>query len=337
MQYCPHQDLGGKANIIVAGSAVVGTIHVLSPFGNDSNTWLNHRALARANSVADTSAGIAAHLIEQGLPESCQLASSDKFSVDALAGLFSIVDCGKSVSPDILTSMARMALYEHGDDRDLAHIIFILNSWMHPQDSPLNAQMFQLSEAELSNVLFEELLSRLPKIVAKVDYLERYWIKEELKLELTENLISEGTILLETDDDLDLAVFTVPARELEEGGRLHDPGKGAAKSQWIDRLHPIGLHNRTSCSRILVQSGSQRYFYYRADSLCLAKRALIAARKDLHSLTLALNQLEGADDAWINDSIDQLKPSLRLAGSGESKISQQTFLDTLSAFLAELI
>jgi hypothetical protein len=223
-----------------------------------------------------------------------------------------------------------MANYEHGEDRDLAHVNFILNSWTDPQDSPLHAQLFLQSEAELANVLFEELLERLAKIIDKVDYLERYWISEEEKLSLSEQLLLKGSIELVTHDELDLAVFHIPETEFKGSGRLVQL---EGEKPWQENLHRMALHNQTSCSRVLLQRGSDGfYFYFRADSLALCNRATVLPRRDLKGLAANLDRLDPRA-GWSSLPFNQPRAALWNRTVAGTNLSSEQFLEHLSTFL----
>jgi hypothetical protein len=335
MQYCPYDLLAQRENIIVAGKPTGGTTHAIEPFNSDESD-----ANADLNSLDDTCVGIAQAATERGLFDVNSLVSSDTFSVDALATIYFLVDQEQSVSCDLLTALARMAIYEHGDDRDLAHVNFILNSWTDPVDSPLHAEMFKQSKKDLANVLYEELLQRLAKIIDKVDYLERYWTKEEGKLSLTETLLNEGAISLTTNDELDLAIFEIPESELHERGRLFD-----ASTPWYERIHRMALHNLSSCSRILLESHTQRYFYFRADSLVRAKQKLVMRRGAMSELVITLMDLEGmkskaqehstANHLWLHTAIDAPRAALWTASEG-SRLNHEQFQQALGSFLSSL-
>ncbi|HEY9683841.1 MAG TPA: DUF6687 family protein [Oculatellaceae cyanobacterium] len=326
MQYCPYDLLAQRENVIFGGTPTTGTSLLVSPFDKRFN------AQNDLNSSADTSVGIALHAIDRGLLDSSLLVSSDSFSVDALAGIYFLVDQGQNISVDLLTALSRMAIYEHGDDRDVAHINFILNSWTHPVDSPLHAEMFKQSAAYLANVLYEELLQRLAKIVDKVDYLERYWTKEEEKLSLSEALLHEGVITLQTNEELDLAVFKIPPSELRQKGRLFEPYT-SDNTPWHNRVHRIALHNLSSCSRILLQSATKRFFYFRADSSILARREHLKPRGDLSPIATKLNDMEGLANLWRSTPIDEPRSALWTEESQSSGLSDEEFIEALASFL----
>ncbi|HEY9756272.1 MAG TPA: DUF6687 family protein [Oculatellaceae cyanobacterium] len=326
MQYCPYDLLAQRENVIFGGTPTTGTSLLVSPFDKRFN------AKNDLNRSADTSVGIALHAIENGLLDSSLLLSSDSFSVDALAGIYFLVDKGQNISADLLTALSRMAIYEHGDDRDIAHINFILNSWTHPVDSPLHAEMFKQSAVYLANVLYEELLQRLAKIVEKVDYLERYWTKEEEKLSLTETFLHDGIITAQTIEELDLAVFKIPPSELKKRGRLFAPYT-PDNIPWHDRVHRMALHNFSSCSRILLQSETKRFLYFRADSSILARRELVRPRGDLSSVATRLNDIEGKSDLWRSTPLDEPRSALWTDESQTSSIGDADFIETLASFL----
>jgi hypothetical protein len=319
MRYCPYGDLSGRPNVIISGTSTAWTSLVISPFSKDETLVQKH----------ETSTEIACDLVRNSALSSDLLASSDCFSIDALTAIVAITDYAKFVDSEILQQIAATALYERSADQDITRTVFVLNSWMEPARSPLNARMFRQQSHELSNVLFEELLPRLPRIIQKVDYLERYWQDEEGQLEVTDNLLQSNLITLNEVEKLDLAIFSVPLKEIEEDGRLFHP-----TITWDTQLHPISLHSHTSCSRILLQAGQSSVFYFRPDSLTTCNRGLVPERKDLQSLVNQLNAQELEAQTWICTSLETPKSVMRTRPGMTSRLAGDEFQSALAKFLA---
>ena len=319
MRYCPYGDLSGRANVIVSGTPTEHTSLLVSPFSKDEKLTRNH----------ETSTAIVCDLMRSGALRQDLLASSDAFSVDALTAIFAITDYAKFVDAEILQHIAATALYERLAEQDITRTVFVLNSWMDPVRSPLNARMFRHNSHELSNVLFEELLPRLPRIIQKVDYLERYWQDEECKLEATDNLLQSESIALQELEGLDLAIFSIPLKEIEEDGRLFHP-----TLNWDSQLHPISLHSHTSCSRILLQAGGNNVFYFRPDSLTTCNKGLVPERKDLQSLVDLLNAQEAEAETWSCTPVQAPKSTIRTRPGMPSQVSDDEFQSALAEFLA---
>jgi hypothetical protein len=320
MRYCPYSDLSGRANVIVSGTPTDRTSLVVCPFIKDEKLSQNH----------ETSTAIVSDLMRNSALSPDLLASSDCFSIDALTAIFAITDHAKSVDSEILHQIAATALYERLAEQDITRTVFVLNSWMEPARSPLNAQMFRQQSHELSNVLFEELLPRLARIIQKVDYLERYWQDEECKLELTNDLLQSDSVTLEEVENLDLTIFSIPLKEIEEDGRLFHP-----TLDWHTQLHPIGLHSHTSCSRILLQAGQNSVFYFRPDSLTACNKGLVPERKDLKPLVDYLNAQEPEAQIWTCTSVQTPKSIMRTRPDMASQLSGDKFLSALAKFLTD--
>jgi hypothetical protein len=325
MRYCPYGDLSGRANVIVSGTPTGQTSLLISPFTKDEKLTQDH----------ETSTAIACHLMHNGALAPDLLASSDYFSVDALTAIFAITDHEKFVDSEILQQIAATALYERSAEPDITRTVFVLNSWMDPVRSPLNAQMFRQERHELSNVLFEELIPRLPRIIQKVDYLERYWQDEERKLETTDDLLQSESVTLQEVENLDLAIFSIPLKEIEEEGRLFHPSLS-----WDTQLHPISLHSRTSCSRILLQAGQSKVFYFRPDSLTICNKGLVPERKNLQSLVDNLNAREpeaetrAGAEIWTCNPVQAPKSMMRTLPGLTSQVPEDDFQTALLEFLA---
>lgn len=325
MRYCPYGDLSGRAHMIVSGTPLEHTSLFVSPF---QFTSPSHK-VEKLTEHCETSTEIIYALKEAQYLNDVLLASSNIFSVDALTAIFAGTQSSEIIEEKTLKQIAATALYERATDQDITRTVFVLNSWMNPFRSPLNAQMFRLPPSELSNVLFEELLPRLPRIIEKIDYLERYWSDEERRLETTADLIDCNIISLREIDDLDLAIFSIPLKETQENGRLFHATVG-----WEEILHPMSLHSHTSCSRVLLQSGNCSHFYFRADSLTLCNRGSVPSRKDLSTLATTLNYLEHGEQVWAHDSVQTPRAIIGQKNGEISRLSADQFLQVLMSFLA---
>jgi hypothetical protein len=319
MRYCPYGDLSGRTNVIISGTPTEQTSLLISPFNKDEKFTVD----------CETSTAIVYHFLHDNSLPSDLLASSDCFSIDALTAIFAITDPGKFIDSDILQQLAATALYDRAAEQDITRTVFVLNSWMDPVRSPLNARMFRQERQELSNVLFEELLPRLPKIIEKVDYLERYWLDEERSLETTDDLLQSSLITMQEVEILDLAIFSIPLKEVEENGRLFHP-----TLSWQTQLHPISLHSRTSCSRILLQAGQSSCFYFRADSLAACNRGLVPDRKNLRGLAEVLNSQEENTATWTYTPVESPRAMINTAPGMTSELSASDFQTALTNFLA---
>jgi hypothetical protein len=282
--------------------------------------------------LSDTSAGIVANLLERELPEERpgrfrRYISSDAFSIDGLLGILAFLSDSRQYD-EVLQEVARTALYQYGSNRDLAHVVFVLNAWMDRQRSPLKESIFDLSDSECANVLYEELIPRFFQILQRIDRFQGYWQDEEERLAVTEQLLESGRLAVVETSDLDLAVFAINPAEFSKDGQFH----GSAQA-WPSALHRLALHTATSCTRILLQNGRQYFFYCRPDSLAACHQTLLPQRPDLKGLADVLSNKEGKTDCWPGDPTDNLWASLSTSAEKESSMDVDTLLVVFRDFM----
>jgi hypothetical protein len=250
--------------------------------------------------LSDTSAGIVANLLERELPEERpgrfrRYISSDAFSIDGLLGILAFLSDSRQYD-EVLQEVARTALYQYGSNRDLAHVVFVLNAWMDRQRSPLKESIFDLSDSECANVLYEELIPRFFQILQRIDRFQGYWQDEEERLAVTEQLLESGRLAVVETSDLDLAVFAINPAEFSKNGR-------------------------------------QYFFYCRPDSLAACHQTLLPQRPDLKGLADVLSNKEGKTDCWPGDPTDNLWASLSTSAEKESSMDVDTLLVVFRDFM----
>jgi hypothetical protein len=310
MHYFPYQSVGDKPNIIVGGNAT-------------SNTVL-HLALARDSQTPPAlQADLCSEMVFKIFLcdekfDRAEAVSSDSFNADNLSAIFALTnpELARSLSYE-LVSIARAALFEKGDDQNIIRIAFVLAAWMDPELSPLNQSVFASPPLAFTNVLYEELLPRLPKIIEKVDYLERYWSRAESSLQQTEDAIASGAIKLTEIKELDLVVV---------------------ESEREDEVQSLSVHNRTNCSRVLLLGKESHAFYYRCESGIQSTSTVPTAfRIDLTPLAEKLTGYEAQGSLWSFEPIASTKPYLRFRGVKPSQIKKEAFKTALLEVLSNVV
>jgi hypothetical protein len=313
MRYVPFSQLAQEAHVLVGGLPRPSTrIHL-------SNEKSNHTDI---RFKADLCAESAFKFLAEGEPASDQEPiSADRFDGDRLAAIFALSYPDEANSlKDQLIGVARAFSFETSLDLDNAHRAFVLRAWTEPDLSPLNKGVFQNSEPVIASILYEELLPRLPKILEKVDYLERYWVDQDRVMEASEELFIKNEISIEEFSSLDLAIVEASGLDVPSSLTLG--------------LHSIPIHNRTACSRILILRNQKASFYYRAESgLDFISRA-VPPRIDLTKLSEHLNELENGNGAWLCEPLSSFKPFLFRDGQERSKVSNAAFKNLLLEVLS---
>jgi len=325
MQYAAYERTFGISNAIVDGKPNDRTVlHLSHEPGN----------LTPQNLKADLSSQIVFNFLrEDGDCKKCEAASSNYFDTDSLVGLYSLLNPKEAfrLEPELL-ALARAGTFEEGTNEDAVKASFVIAAWQNPALSPLNQTVFDKESLQITNILYEELLPRLPKIIERVHYLEKYWFSQDQNLEQSEQAFEAKQIVIQEDRQLDLAIVEVDNEFKSKSGIAS--GEAGTEKPIELAIHPIAIHNRTRASRIMILNKSASSFYYRPESgICLVSRQT-APRIELEMVTKQLNDLEAEPNAWRFGSLRNPKPSLEYTGSGPSQVSKDAFKKTLIALLS---
>ena len=315
MRYVPYHKLGTTPNLIVDGKANDSTVLTLSHWRN-SNTPDEFKDDLSAQSVFKFLASPGSYL-----PPSCNVVSNNHFDEDGLVSLYSLLYPQLAQEEQsTLIDIARAGDFGVFSERESARICFVLSAWANPELSPLNQAVFARPYPEVTAILYEELLVRLPSIINKIDNLRRYWQEEDDFLDTTENGIASGLISLQEFPDIDLLVVRVLDEKFPYIHREHCPS-------WISSVvHPMALHNRTERMRILVMRGRHYELYYRYETWVDFVSRPLAKRLDLSALANTLSTMEGGRGRWQFSGNDEIIARLKMVDGQESRINPDDFL-----------
>ncbi len=313
-RYIPYHELGDSPNIIVDGSPNEHTRLTLSH-------WPGSTTPERLQ--ADLSAEIVFNFLEAGGigPEGVEAVSNNHFDEDGLISLFSIIKPEYAFSmKDTLIDIARAGDFSTFRDRDAARVSFVLSAWTNPDRSPLNRTVFGGSSDELTMVLYQELIDRLPRIIERIDYFEEFWKADDHCLELSEDAINSPLVSLEHDQELDLTIVSLP-----DEGILGENGMAADPASWVSSVcHPMAIHNATEASRILVMQKRRYELYFRYETWVNFVSRKLPARVDLKPFTDQLKAKDGKGAGWRFNGVDAIISRLYMTGN-ESRFSPNQF------------
>jgi hypothetical protein len=326
-KYVPYDQLNGESNIIVGGHATAGTTEVITHWANRGAAITTH----------DTAIAMALDLLRSDSRDiHCQAVSSDCFSADTLVTIFALTQPELALEmEETLIAVARAGNYQRAEDRDAAHISFVLKAWTEPLASPLNEGVFRQSPTAITNILLEELLPRLARIIERIDHFEPYWREGEEHLTLTEKLLDTELVQVTSDESLDLAQVTIAESECQANGPLFKNRSGLSQA-----LHQMGIHKTSPHWRVLLQAGQKMHFYYRNESLAACHQAREGMRKDLSALAERLNFKEDCPGKWQailkgtgNYAADPAPHALALTSGLESNLAPEDFRQIVKNFL----
>ncbi len=317
---CPVPPARFFPNIIVDGSAGPGTVLTLSHWPKSGTS----PALKR-----DTSAEIVfAYLDSPSFHVPAEIVSNNHFDEDGLIGIFALVDTPTAEKHRALLIDAANA----GDfgvyvRREAARIAFVLSAHADPETSPLPPELFAMPYPQMAGELYSRILPVLPGLLTNLADYKQLWEDEDEKLTRTEELIEQGRITLAGRPALDLAVFNIP--ENLPAQRVH-----RFTQIRLEECHPFALHNRTSCTRLLIIGGQHVEFRYRYESWVQLASRKPPPRVDLSALADELNCEETSQGRWVFDGVDKITPRLRLKDASATSLSPALIQSRLEHHLA---
>jgi hypothetical protein len=312
MQFVPYNLTATIPNIIVDGSGNDHTVLTLSHWPK-SGSPLELRG--------DTSTAIVFNYLDAPqLHIEAEAVSNNHFDEDGLVGIFALLQpVVAQRHRDLLVDVAEAGDFGVFERRHAARIAFVLSAYADPESSPLPTGLFNRPYADLASELYVQLLDVLPRLIMGVEDYRRLWESEDAKLTATEELINRGLITVEEQTELDLAIIRLPEELTPQ--RVH-----RFTQRRLAECHPFALHNRTTCSRLLLLQGRRAELQYRYESWVQFASRRPAPRVDLSELASELNLEETTGGRWVFDGVDQITPKLHLEGSGETSVPIDTIV-----------
>ena len=321
VRYVPYHKLGKTPNVIVDGRSNDTTVLALSHWP-DSGTPEKYRA--------DLSAQIVFKCLDEENSLPCEIVSNNHFDEDGLVCLFSMLYPKLAyLYRDVLIDVASAGDFGTFVSRDAARISFVISAWSTPELSPLNQGVFARPYPEVTAILYEELLVRLPNVIEKLDNLKRYWVDEDDFLQSTEAALGQKDIVVEEFKDLDLAVVTVVSANFP--GQLRE-----LSPSWVSSvLHPMAIHNLTDCMKVIVIKEQRYELYYRYETWIDYVSRPLMKRVDLTALACSLSALEKGRAHWQFTGNDEIISRLKLIGADRSLIEPESFINGVKASLKQ--
>jgi hypothetical protein len=296
LRFVPYHQLGGRANVIVDGSATEGTVLTLSHWpGSPTPDDL----------LDDLSAQIAFRALEQPHRfEHVQLVSNNHFDQDGLASAFALVDPEAALARrELLIDVARAGDFGTFEHREAARLAFALAAFDDPARSPLGAEVFAGSYDEQCGALYEALLPRCAELLDDVDALRPLWDAEDGHLTASLEAIGAGVIAVEDHPEADLAIVTVPEAWADRAVTRFTVERQNA-------VHPMAINQSTTRMRVLVHHGASWRLECRYETWVMFRSRLVVPRPDLRDLASRLNEAEGDARGWTADRPGALTPQL---------------------------
>jgi len=306
MKFLPYAEAAAVPNVIVDGAATGNTLLTLSHWPK-SGTPPDLRG--------DTSTAIVFNYLDAPrFHVDADAVSNNHFDEDGLLGIFAMLQ--RSIAERrraLIVDAAQAGDFGVFGARDAARIVFTLAAYADAASSPFPRSVFDQPYSDMADELYVRLLELLPQLLAGVNDFQTIWEDEDARLTASEELIEKGLITIEERRDLDLAIVRMP--ENLERHRVH-----RFTQVRLAECHPFALHNRTTCSRLLIVRGASVEMQYRYEGWVQMASRRPALRVDLAPLAGELNHDETTGGRWVFDGVDRITPRLHLEGSAGSSI-----------------
>lgn len=296
LRFEPYDAAAEHPNVIVDGTPTTNTTLTLSHWPGSP--------VVPADVEADLSAQMAFRYLDHphALHGEATVVSNNHFDQDGTVSIFALA------SPD--EAMARRPFLEDvaaaGDFgtyrfRDAARVSMALSAMSSEGTSPFAP--LPGTYGERAALLYGEVLARFTELVDHVDRFRDLWVDEDAALSESEAAIANGLVTIEEHADVDVAVVTIGDGKRWSGHRF--------AGRVFEGVHPMALHNATTCNGILLVSDSSYRFTYRYESWVQYRSRSLAQRVDLTPLAAELTARDDVD--WAANGVGDLTHDLESA------------------------
>jgi hypothetical protein len=274
---------------------------------------------------ADLSAGIVINYLRQGYPRpDVSVVSTSHFDIDGLVSIYAIIN------PEEVTKhwrfwldVARAGDFRYSRSMTARRIAAVCESWASPERSPLGAKAFDRSIDRVTEMLFQDLLSRLNEISQNLQRYKLLWEETENSYVQTWELVKSGLITVEEYDDQELSIIRLSDSLIERLADQHQ-SKYFGLSEFA--IHEIARH-----FTILMRLDRYYQIAQRYESWVQYCSRPIRLRRDFAALVELLNELEG--DKWQYEGVWKLAPLMTLASQQESQLDESKFISLVCSFI----
>jgi hypothetical protein len=317
MRYCEYDASRSRPNIVVDGSPNEQTVSTLTHWpGIPQPDW------AKAEQT-DLSAQMAFELVRRGIAVGADVVTNNHFDQDGLVSVLTLVEPELALAHEaLLTDVAAAGDFATYRDRRAARASMVISAFADQARSPIAAQLVGPYDDQCAR-LYDEMLGRLLALVLDPTASRDLWGDEDDHLARSEAAIARGTVTVDEHRELDLAVVSVG-----DAGLLGHAHRFAANDH--GGVHPMAIHNATSCVRILQECDRQYTYTDRYETWVQYRSRRLPRRVDLRPLAERLTASD-PDATWTASSPSALTP--QLTSNGESALGPAAVFDDLRRHL----
>lgn len=293
LPFCPYEEVAGEPNVIVDGTPAANTCLTLSHWPGSP--------IVPPDLEADLSAQMAFRYLDRSQPlhGDATVVSNNHFDQDGLVSVFALgrPEEARARRP-LLEDLAAAGDFATFRFRDAARASMVVSSFTDPERSPFGP--LPAEHGERTAYLYTEALGRLTELIDNVERYRRLWVEEDTQLAECEAALAAGIVGIDERPEVDLAIVTVPDGHRWSGHRF-----GGRR---FDGVHPMAIHNVTTCTSLLVVAGGSYRFTYRYETWVQYRSRAVRRRVDLRPLAAALTAADTVE--WVSEPVGDLTPQL---------------------------
>jgi hypothetical protein len=316
VRFVAFDKLNGIPHIIVDSGETASTELVLSHWPGVQTPVLLK---------SDLSAGVVMNYLRQGYsrPE-VSVVSTSHFDVDGLVSVYAIVNPEQAMKHRRLwLDVACAGDFRYSRSAIARRIAAVCDSWVLPDRSPLGAKAFHQPIDRVTEMLFQDLLSRLDEICRNLQRYKSLWEETEDSYAETWKMVKSGLIAVEEYDDQELSIIRLSDNLINRLADQHQ-SKYFGLSEFA--IHEIARHFTILLRLDRYYQVTQRY-----ESWVQYCSRPIRLRRDFAALVELLNELEG--DKWRYEGVWKLVPVMSLASQQQSQLDESKFISLVCSFL----
>jgi hypothetical protein len=314
LKFVPYHLLDGRPSVILDGSPAPGTMLTVTH-------WPGYPPPAGIEE--DLSAQMAFRLLDRPdlVPDEAEAVSNNHVDQDGLVSVYALAAPEDALRRrSFLEDVARAGDFGCYRDRDAARVSMVLAALSRDDGLPADY-------AELTGVVYEDVLGRLPELCDHVGRQRDLWADEDATLEASDAAFEDGRAVIEERPEVDLALVTVADDAPAAGG--HRFGGG-----WVSGLHPMAVNNRTERLTVARLRGRRYDVELRYEGWVQMRSRPVRPRRDLAPLAARLQDEETGDATWSATPVSTILPQLQLGDGQESSIAPDRFVELLADHLA---
>lgn len=298
MRYLSYDASAAVPNVVVDGSPNDSTVLLLTHWPGSPQP---------AGMAADLSAQMAFRYVRSGADPGAAVVTNNHVDQDGLVSMLAFVDPDAALAhEELLVDVAAAGDFATYRFRSAARACMAIAALADRLEDP-----------------YQELLPLLLPMALDPEPWRDLWADEDAHLTASESALASGDVTITEIADVDLAVV--------RAGGVDGRASRFASNEHLG-VHPMAVHNATSCIRILEVHGRSYRYTDRYETWVQYRSRDLLPRRDLRPLAGDLSSLDAAG-AWTATGPGALTPTL--TGPDESTLDEQAVVEHLTHHLAD--